>query len=145
MFNITKEDIVKYVEAGCKFVGDTAIASIGASLDRVSEEAFAKAVEIGIRNTIAALYDANVDDEDILRVVYEHWGIGKDEAMDRLVFEKYQATMRSLRQYLKLQGFTEERIQSFFIESRAPSRIRHNSDLWKLRKHPQKLFEAVRK
>lgn len=90
--------MLDFLKEGGKLVGNLALKFYGETLNQAGEQAFSEAIEIGIENTIAALYDAKVDDKEILRVVGEHWGIGLQEAEERLIFEKQQAAIRSLKQ-----------------------------------------------
>ena len=89
------------------------------------------------------MYDANVSDEEILRVACEHWGITKPEAEDRLIYEKQQAPVRKLRQYLKLQGYKKREIDAFIQEHKVFIKVCHNKELWKLKDAPDKLFKIV--
>ena len=138
-FKITKEEVVELLKAGGRFVMD----GFGDSLDQVGREAFSQAIEIGIENTIAALYDANVDDKEILRVVSEQWGLPIEEIEDRLIWEKHEVAIRALRQYLKLQGYSPSEIRQFMQSNSALTKIRENRELWKLRNNPQKLMKVV--
>lgn len=138
---LTKADVVNYLEKGIKSVGAWALNIYGESLNQAGEQAFSEAIEFGIENTISALYDAKVNDKEICRVVSEHWGISYQEAGDRLVWEKQQATIRALKQYLKLQGYSGIDIDSFMRKSNV--RIRHEKELWKLKDAPEKLFKAL--
>lgn len=138
---LTKADVVNYLEKGIKSVAAWALNIYGESLNQAGEQAFSEAIEFGIKNTISALYDAKVNDKEICRVVSEHWGISYQEAEDRLVWEKQQATIRALKQYLKLQGYSGIDIDSFMRKSNV--RIRHEKELWKLKDAPEKLFKAL--
>lgn len=138
---LTKADVVNYLEKGIKSVGAWALNIYGESLNQAGEQAFSEAIEFGIENTISALYDAKVNDKEICRVVSEHWGISYQEAEDRLVWEKQQATIRALKQYLKLQCYSGIDIDSFMRKSNV--RIRHEKELWKLKDAPEKLFKAL--
>lgn len=66
------------------------------------------------------------------------WGISHQDAEDRLVWEKQQATIRSLEQHLKLQGYSSLDIKDFMSKSNASIRIRREKDLWKLKDAPEK-------
>jgi len=140
---LTKTDVVDFLKEGGKLLGNLALSFYGETLNQAGEKAFSEAIEIGIENTIAALYDANVDDKEILRVVSEHWGIVLNEVEDRLIGEKQQATIRSLKQYLRLQGYSAREIESFMRDNMATTQIRHNKDLWKLKNTPAKLIKAI--
>ena len=138
---LTKADVVNYLKEGIKSVGALALNIYGESLNQAGEQAFSEAIEFGIENTISALYDAKVNDKEICRVVSEYWGISYQETEEHLVWEKQQATIRSLKQYLKLQGYSGIDIDSFMRKSNV--RIRHEKELWKLKDAPEKLFKAL--
>lgn len=138
---LTKADVVNYLKKGIKSVGAWALNIYGESLNQAGEQAFSEAIEFGIENTISALYDAKVNDKEICRVVSEHWGISYQEAEDRLVWEKQQATIHALKQYLRLQGYSGIDIDSFMRKSNV--RIRHEKELWKLKDAPERLFKAL--
>ncbi|MCP1100899.1 hypothetical protein M2454_000108 [Aequitasia blattaphilus] len=100
---------------------------------------------MGITNTIAALYDVGVNDEEIARVLNKFWGISSREVDERILFEMHNAAKRELRHYLKMQGYSDVDIQHFMISTKADAKISHDKDLWKLSKTPEKLFKAVKK
>ena len=106
-FKITKEEVVELLKAGGRFVMD----GFGDSLDQVGREAFSQAIEIGIENTIAALYDANVDDKEILRVVSEQWGLPIEEIEDRLMSMKPQRTLTVLSDLPKVAQSLNENVR----------------------------------
>lgn len=140
---ISKTDIIETLKDSGKLLGSLALKIYGESLNQVGEQAFSEAIELGIENTVASLYDAKVSDREIIRVVCKHWGLSHQDAEDRLVWEKQQAAIRSLRQYLKLQGYSSLDIKDFMSESKASIRIRHEKDLWKLKDAPEKLFKTL--
>lgn len=143
MKKIGSDDIREYLETGGKIITDFAIKIYGDSIDKVGQAAFSDAIEIGITNTIAALYDADVKDDEIIRVLNKYWGINRDEAEDRLVHEKSQAAIRELEGFLRMQGFSVVEIKQFMKSNNAPIKIRHSNELWKLRRKPEKLMNAV--
>ena len=140
---ITKEDVIDCLKENSKYIGALALKVYGESLNQVGERAFSEAIEIGIENTIASLYDANVPDKEIVRVVCEYWGITNSETEERLIYEKQQAAIRSLGQYMELQGYSIIDINSFM--SKYKVRIRHEKELWKLKDAPEKLFKVLQK
>ncbi len=117
--HITKEDVFEFMEEGGKYIDNLALKSYVETLNQAGEKAFSEAIEIGLANTFPTLYEANVDDRIILSVATKHWGIDIKEAEDRLVFEKQQAAIRSLKQYLKLQGYSQKESENFFRETQA--------------------------
>lgn len=141
---IKKEDIFNFLKTGREFIGNLALKFYGDTLNQAGEKAFSQAIEIGIENTIAALYDANVEDKVIIHVVCEHWGITVSEVEERLINEKFEAVIRELCKYLRLQGFTESEITDFIKINQVRTKIRHNTDLWKLKNNPEKLLKIIK-
>jgi hypothetical protein len=121
---------LEFLKLGSRFLGDLAFEIYGDSLNQVGEIAFSDAIEIGIENTIDSLYEANVDDKEILRIFSEQWRIRMEDVEDCLVWEKRKSAIRSLKQYLKLQGFTKGEIDQFIKTNRAIFKIGHNKELW---------------
>lgn len=140
---ISKDDVLDFFKGVGNGIKNFAIRIFYETLNRAGENAFSEGIEKGIVNTIAALNDANVSDEEIIRVVCKHWEITKQEAEDRLIFEKRQALKRKLKQYLKLQGYSEKEIRTFFINYRVSIKIQQNKEWLKLKNSPDKLFKAV--
>lgn len=130
---------------GGKVLRNLAIDIYGRALDEAGETAFTDAIEVGITNTITALYNAEVKDEVILREMNAVWGISKDEATKRLLFVKGSCAIEALKQHFRLQGWSESEIQHYMISSNASSIIRHDHELWKLASQPEKLYKAITK
>lgn len=139
MLKINSDDIKEYWVLGRNLV----LKLYGDSINQAGEEAFSDAIEVGISNTIAALYDADVDGEEIIRVLNKYWGINRDEAEERIIYEKKQAAIRELERFLKMQGFSAIEINQFMKSNKALIKIKHNNELWKLRREPEKLMKAV--
>ncbi len=125
------------------WIDNLILTGFGESINRVREEAFYKAIEIGLENTFATLYDANVNDEEIINVVCKYWEISRQDAEDRLIDEKQQAVVRNLRQYMKRQNYSEHEIIEFFQVHKVLIKIRRNKELWKLKNNPDKLFKDI--
>lgn len=140
---INGENLKEYLKAGGRIAKDTTLEICGELFSQERAKGFSEAYEIGIENAIMALYDANVNDKEIIRVVSEYWGIDNKEAEDRLIWEKSQIAIRELRKYLKLQGNSKEEIGRFMYDINAIPIIRYNKELWKLWKTPEKLIAAI--
>lgn len=110
-----------------------------------ANRAFEDAIEIGIGNTVSALYETNVSDDKIIHLLNKYWGIPMSEAEDRLLFEKSGSVIRALRHYLKMQGYFQSDIQHFMITNRAIIKIKHDRELWKMKDNPEKPFKIVQK
>lgn len=141
MSKITGEMVVDYIKQGGN-------ALLNIARDVYADEAnhaFCDAIEIGITNTVEALYDANLADDQVVNLLVKHWGITMEEAENRLIFEKSQSVVRTLRHFLKMQGYSQQEIQHFMLTTKAMQKIRHDKELWKMKDNPEKLFKAVQK
>lgn len=114
--------------------------------ERINEEgerAFSDAIEIGISNTVSSLYYANVSDQRIIECLNKFWGISMDEAKKRILYEKRCAPIRELREYLVLQGMSEQELQSFMIHNKVVFKIKDSQELRALWSKPEKLMKLV--
>lgn len=140
----TNSEIAKeYLKKGGNFVLSVAREVLWEDINERENEAFAQGIEIGIKNTISTLYDANVEDKMIIQLLNMYWGINMDEAVRRLVQEKYSAAIRALTQFLKLKGYSELEIRSFMIKNSVSAKIKENKELIELRRNPEKLMHKV--
>lgn len=143
--SITKDDIIELLKNGRRVLGDFAMGVFTDAIDKFTEEKVSDAIDKGIENTISALYDANVNDNEIIRVVNKYWRIDIAEVEEGLVWEKSQAPIRSLEQYLRREGLSRREIDDFMMKSHARAIIERNRDLWKLKDNPEKLFNLLKK
>ncbi|GEM_PF-1295476 len=143
MSKINSNDVKEYLAVGKEFIKDLFLNVYGDVINQEGEEAFSDAIEIGISNTMAALYDAEVDDEEIIRALNKYWGINRDDAENRLIYEKRQAAIRELEQFLRMQGYSAIEIKQFMKSNKVSIKIRHSNELWKLRRKPEKLMKEV--
>ena len=141
MEKLTGEVVAYYIKQGGTALLDVARDVYADGGNR----AFEDAIDIGIGNTVSALYEANVSDDKIIHLLNKYWGIKMNEAEDRLLFEKYESVIRALRHYLKMQGYSQSDIQHFMITNRAIIKIKHDRELWKMKDNPEKLFKIVQK
>lgn len=143
MGQIGAEQVKKYLARGTKTTLGLAREILGDSINTIGDHIFAEGIEIGIMHTIAALYEANVSDNEICSLLNKYWGIGCEEATERLIWEKQIALCRELKQYLKMQGMTDLDIQNFIKENKVQQKLRHKPELWQLRYNPAKLLDVV--
>ena len=135
--------ISDYIENGCEFIGEVIIDAFNERLNEAGEYAFSEAIQIGVNNTLSALYDANVPDNEIIRVVCKYWGIEVKVATKMLVREKQQFVLRELREYLELQGYSEKEIDRIWDEKQVIRKIKLDKELWELKNKPKELFERI--
>lgn len=144
MSQIDSEVLKEYISKGGKAILNIARDIYGVSINEEGNRAFAEAIEIGIENTVAALYESKVEDEEIYNRLNQYWGICRDEAIDRLIFEKIQAPIRELKSFLKVQGLSSKEIQHFMIVNEVSKKLKKNPELRELRHKPDKLMKAVK-
>ncbi len=124
-------------------IGNSISDSYTKNINRHREEAFNEAMEIGLGNAFAALYDANVNDDEIICVVCKYWKISKQKAVNYLICEKEQAAIRNLRKYMRLQGYRASEIIEFFQVHNVSTIIKQRKELWKLKNNPERLFKIM--
>ena len=141
MKKLTEEVVAYYIKQGGTALLDVVRNVYADGANR----AFEDAINIGIRNTVSALYEANVSEDKITHLLNKYWGIPMTEAEDRLLFEKSESVIRALRHYLKMQGYSQSDIKHFMFTNRARIKIKHDRELWKMKDNPEKLFKIVQK
>lgn len=137
---VVKEYLVKGGKVALRFVRDI----YGESINEAGNRAFEEAIEIGIENTVSTLYELKVEDEEIYNLLNKYWGICRDEAIDRLLYEKNHAPLRELKLFLKMQGLSSKEIQHFMISNKVLMKLKKNPELRELRQKPDKLMKAVK-
>lgn len=141
MEKLTGEVVAYYIKQGGTALLDVARDVYADGANRV----FGDAINIGIRNTVSALYEANVSEDKITHLLNKYWGIPMNEAEDRLLFEKSESVIRALRHYLKMQGYSQSDIKHFMFTNRESIKIKHDRELCKMKDNPEKLFKIVQK
>ncbi len=145
MLKISGDDIKECIKSGGRYFAGLMLEVYGENVNQAGEQAFSEAIEIGIENTVMALIDANVNDDEIIRVINKHWGINQQEAEDRIVFEKQQLAISELKRYLKMKGYSKNEIWQYVITNEAAVKIRNNPNLLELRRMPDRLIEEIQK
>ena len=112
-------------------------------LNLMERAVFDETVTMGVLRTIGALYDASVDDAEIVRVVHKHWELDEEQIIKRLVFVKEQAVLDSLALYMQCQGFSDAQIGEFMSVHKVRNKVKTDRELWKLKNKPEKLYESV--
>ena len=106
------------------------------------EERLARGNEIKL--VTAALYEAKVKDEEILRVLMKVCDADREEATNAFRNEKFMLfPCRELYQYLILEKGFEEHDADVFVHKKAKRALADNRELSKL--SPTKLFDAINK
>lgn len=97
-----------------------------------------------IKLVTAALYEAKVKDEEILRVLMKVCDVARVEATNAFRNEKFMLhPCRELYQYLILEKGFEEHEADVFIHNKAKLALADNRELSKL--SPAKMFDAINK
>jgi hypothetical protein len=97
-----------------------------------------------IKLVTAALYEAKVKDEEILRVLMKVCNADREEAINAFRNEKFMLSpCRALYQYLILEQGFEEHDADVLIHNKAKLALAGNRELSKL--SPAKLYDAINK
>lgn len=142
---ITRDVIKNFFEAGGKIIGNATLIIADNILSQEEAKGLEEGIEIGIKNTIASLYEYNVPDKEIIRIVGEYWGLDSKEIEDRLLYEKEQAVVRNFKCYLKLQGYTKEKINKYMKDNEVGIKIRNKPELWSLKNKPEQIKKIIEK
>lgn len=106
------------------------------------EERLARENEIKL--VTAALYEAKVNYDEILRVLMKVCNIDREEAMTVFQHEKFMlSSCRELYQYLILEKGLDDHDADVFTRNRAMPALAGKAELSKL--SPAKLFDAINK
>lgn len=93
------------------------------------------------KRLVAALYEAGVKDDEIIRLLLKYGYMDEDEALMLLKSEKIvEAPCRNLYQYLILNVFADE--ADTFIHNKARIALSNNMELRKL--SPAKLYDEIK-
>ena len=97
-----------------------------------------------IKLVTAALYEAKVKDEEILRVLMKVCNADREEAINAFRNEKFMLSpCRALYQYLILEQGFEEHDADVLIHNKTKLALAGNRELSKL--SPAKLYDAINK
>lgn len=141
--------IIDLIIQSLKDLGFTLAETPKEVLAKIIEEectnAYSVGYETGIGNAVSALYEAKVNDDEIINLLQKYWKLTRNEATKRLLSEKRFAPSRSLRRYLELQGLSDLDIRSFFIKNKVAKKLRENPEFLKLYDNPEKIMKELTK
>ena len=140
-----KKDKISFIGRAIDFVVGSFRSVIDDNNKKAHSEGYADAIILGIHNTIYALYEAGIKDDEIIRIAILTWDIPRNEAIELLCERKKYSALNALRNHLELKGYSEEKIKAFLRKTRAWPKIQENSDLWPLWRQPEKLYKEVQK
>lgn len=112
------------------------------AVDSSTEKAVDDAIDICIGKAIASMYDVGTSDDKIIQSLNKFWGINFGEAQDRLNYEKRQTVLRDIREYLRKQGYSKEKIQNFLMDNKVFIKIK-KCEIWETRRSPEELIKMV--
>ncbi|WP_430787169.1 hypothetical protein VBD025_15735 [Virgibacillus flavescens] len=97
-----------------------------------------------IRLVTAALYEAKVKDDEILRVLMKECNIDRERAINAFQNEKFlMSPCKKLYHYLILEKGFNDHDADVFVRGRARSKLAENTELSTL--PPAKLFDVINK
>lgn len=123
--------------------GAFALDAIRESVRRHDEDVAIESQNEGIQITTAALYEAKVKDDSIIRMLQKFWGITDSEARERLRIEKtIEYPCRSVAEYLMSEeAMTKDEARDFIINRGVIDHLREERRAWKL--SPKELVNKV--
>lgn len=138
--NVNRENNFRnFGESILESAGEGIIEGLRQSISKPQEDAYLQGINTGKGKTIAALYEANVEDSAIIELMNKHWDMTMRETTHILTIEKRQAALRELQLFLELEGYSESMIRSFMIKHSVTMQMKENPELQKLRNDPKKL------
>ncbi|PAK67641.1 hypothetical protein [Lactococcus lactis] len=112
-------------------------------LDKIGEEAFEEAIEIGIENTITSLLYAAIDNKKMISLLNQVWNIPYKEAEKRIDFVKHKEALRNIHDHLKNNGKSEKEIKEIFKEKNISIRLRRENHLLNFWNKPKKILDNL--
>lgn len=124
-------------------VGSFVLDAVRESSRRHDEDMVNENQDNGIQITTAALYEAKVKDDSIIRMLQKFWGITDSEARERLRFEKtIQYPCRSVAEYLmNEEAMTKDEADDFINNCGVLDYLLEERSAWKL--SPKELVSKV--
>lgn len=123
--------------------GAFALDAVRESTRRHDADVANESQENGIQITTAALYEAKVKDDNIIRMLQKFWGITDFDARERLRIEKtINYPCRSVAEYLMSEeAMTQDEADDFIINRGVLDYLREERSAWKL--SPKELVSKV--
>lgn len=123
--------------------GAFALDAVRESTRRHDADVANESQENGIQITTAALYEAKVKDDNIIRMLQKFWGITDFDARERLRIEKtINYPCRSVAEYLmNEEAMTQDEADDFIINRGVLDYLREERSAWKL--SPKELVSKV--
>lgn len=97
----------------------------------------------GMSTTVAALYDAKIKDDEIIRLIQKYYGVTENEAQEMLRIEKtIEHPCRELQSYLmREEALSADEAREFVIDHGTVDMLRETHGLWKL--SPEELLNRI--
>ena len=120
---------------------------LGAARDVITQhenESVQAEYERGISRTVAALYDAKIKDDEIVRLIQKYYEITDQEVRKMLHKEKtVEHPCRELHFYLmEEEGYSYDEAYRFIIEHNVPEMLKSERGAWKM--SPKELLKMVK-
>ena len=115
-------------------VGEFFLGAVRETVTQHEESAVSDEYINGLYRMTAALYEAKVDEDEIIRLIQKYYEITNSEAEEVIRIEKQiLRPCRLLEEYLKREkGFTKERAVKYIISHNTEVELQNNLELSKL-------------
>ncbi len=109
------------------------------------EGVYEQTIELGMENTIRALFVAEVEDGMVLSALHEVWGLPGKEAAGMVAWTKRKIAVERLEEFLLLKGLRAEAVKEFRREYAVLMRLGNNKELLALWDKPDQLYSKLLK
>lgn len=124
--------------------GDARRDALNAIINDEVEEALTYAKKNEIKRATAALYEAKVKEDVIIKLLLNYWKIDKYQALEALRIEKtVKSPKKMLIKYLQRQGYNASDIKEFIKNNDIEKQLENNPILWKLSNSPERLIKVL--
>lgn len=130
------EKLKRPLEVVLSFLRDT----IREYILQKEQQAYEQGMECGMKNTLAALYEAEVGDGQIISLMSKYWSIPPEDIAKYLYLQKRDSAHTAVKGYLNSQKKSPLEIQSFLN-----TKVDYHPDLWIYWREPERLISELEK
>lgn len=136
---IVGKDISNYLSS----VGNLIISTTRDAVLRHEDESIQEEKNNGVMILTAALLEAKIKDDVIIRLIQKYYGLSEREAEELLISERtINMPCQELETYLvRSEGYTRDEAFNFIFEKGVPDLLRENKGFWKL--SPEQLLSKA--
>lgn len=148
--SLSKEEVMQKTKDFIKdfraVLGDAGIEAFNSVINNEVAEALAFERKRQNKRIVKTLYEAKVDEKEIIKLLHEYWELEEHEANELLrIVKTVDTPLKLLRAYLQQEGYKPLEIREYIEKNNIKNKLESNSTLWKLSTSPEKLMKEVEK